>query len=383
MKANSPFVYDSLIIFGYLNFILLTPLISIVFGIIGLEIPANIVTFILNFNLILIANLFYSRNRNLFVFLIVILLITLFVYISSFMTGFLPSKEKFYLIVYNIIIPIFILLLMGNTKLSPKFTTLLKKNFYSFYIKCLGFLFISLFFVFKFPSSDGRPILSGMENPIWLARIFGTLLILSFINKFGFKYGFIDFIFKALLILIILTISSRGVILSVIIVLFVLFWNYFDNSKIKKKTFLILTIVVISISLNYLDVYIEDPKSLYSIFRRLELFEEFRSIEFISVFGNGLGSFGPLVLGVDERDYPHNYFLEYLFEFGIVGIFCAFAFIFVLLKNFNKSFVGYIGFYFLLGSLSSGDIPGNSFYYLSLFVLFYLSKIIKNYNYGV
>jgi len=374
MIIKLPITDKSLIILGYLNFILLTPLISIILGIINLDIPANLVTTFLNLVLIFFAKVFYYRKKYVIFFLFGIILITYLIYFSSLNKGFLAGQYKFKIIIYNIIMPIVVLFIMGNTKLTANFRFLLSRSWINLYIRYLSFLFILLFVIFKVPSEDGRPILPGMENTIWLARVYGTLLILSFISKIGIKYGFFDFIFNALLILIIYTISSRGVIISTILVLFILFWNYGGYSKFKKKMVLILLIGVMTISLNYLDEYFVNSERSYSIIQRLDLFEVFRSNEIISILGNGLGSFGQLVLGLDERDYPHNYFLEYLFEFGIIGLIFSFVFIIFLLKNINKSFVGYIGLYFFLGSLSSGDIPGNSFYYLSLFVLYHFSK---------
>ena len=38
------------------------------------------------------------------------------------------------------------------------------------------------------------------------------------------------------------------------------------------------------------------------------------------LFGVGLGGFGPLMFGVDQRLYPHNVVLQILSELGIVGI---------------------------------------------------------------
>lgn len=262
-----------------------------------------------------------------------------------------------------------ILLLIGNVKIEPKFRILLKTKVLSIYAKALGFIFIVLFLMFNSPFEDGRPILPGMENPIWLSRIFGTLLIWSFLDKFGFGHGLVDFVYKSILGLIILFIGSRGVIFSVSVVLFVLYWKFVRLSSVRRFYFILMSSTLILFSVYYLYDYTPNPESLYSYYRRLELLGEFRSIELISIFGNGLGSFGPIVIGLDQRNYPHNYFFEYLFEFGVFGLFCALALIMILVIKSKNSFMGYLGFFFLLGSFSSGDIPANSFYYLSIFVL--------------
>jgi hypothetical protein len=72
------------------------------------------------------------------------------------------------------------------------------------------------------------------------------------------------------------------------------------------------------------------------------------------LFGLGIGSFGILYEGVDERSYPHNVMLEIWFELGLIGII---LFILLLLVYFKKirlrlNFV-LIFIYLLLNSLKS------------------------------
>jgi len=72
------------------------------------------------------------------------------------------------------------------------------------------------------------------------------------------------------------------------------------------------------------------------------------------LFGLGIGSFGILYEGVDERNYPHNVMLEIWFELGLIGVI---LFILLLLVYFKKirprlNFV-LIFIYLLLNSLKS------------------------------
>jgi O-antigen ligase len=72
------------------------------------------------------------------------------------------------------------------------------------------------------------------------------------------------------------------------------------------------------------------------------------------LFGLGIGSFGILYEGVDERNYPHNVVLEIWFELGFIGLI---LFIMLLLVYFKKirlrlNFV-LIFIYLLLNSLKS------------------------------
>lgn len=72
------------------------------------------------------------------------------------------------------------------------------------------------------------------------------------------------------------------------------------------------------------------------------------------LFGLGIGSFGILYEGIDERNYPHNVILEIWFELGLIGVI---LFIMLLLVYFKKirlrlNFV-LIFIYLLLNSLKS------------------------------
>ncbi len=72
------------------------------------------------------------------------------------------------------------------------------------------------------------------------------------------------------------------------------------------------------------------------------------------LFGLGIGSFGILYEGVDERNYPHNVVLEIWFELGLIGLI---LFMMLLLVYFKKirlrlNFV-LIFIYLLLNSLKS------------------------------
>ncbi|WP_413772122.1 hypothetical protein, partial [Vibrio campbellii] len=74
-------------------------------------------------------------------------------------------------------------------------------------------------------------------------------------------------------------------------------------------------------------------------------------------FGEGLGSFGVIVYGIDQYFYPHNVPLEILFEMGLLGLF-SFAFIIISCSRC----VGYKSKYKLF------------FYTVLMFVLFNFMK---------
>ena len=101
-----------------------------------------------------------------------------------------------------------------------------------------------------------------------------------------------------------------------------------------------------------------DPKGSESIVERItqvsysfdRIFENASNF----LFGLGIGSFGILYEGVDERSYPHNVMLEIWFELGLLGIL---LFILLLLVYFKKIRLRFnfilIFIYLLLNSLKS------------------------------
>ena len=101
-----------------------------------------------------------------------------------------------------------------------------------------------------------------------------------------------------------------------------------------------------------------DPKGSESIVERItqvsysfdRIFENAGNF----LFGLGIGSFGILYEGVDERSYPHNVMLEIWFELGLLGIL---LFILLLLVYFKKIRLRFnfilIFIYLLLNSLKS------------------------------
>ena len=81
------------------------------------------------------------------------------------------------------------------------------------------------------------------------------------------------------------------------------------------------------------------------------------------IFGKGIGSFGILYTGVDGREYPHNIYLEVLFELGIIGLISFLLFTIIpFWYRRNALFMTWM-LYFFLNALKSGDLT-------SLWILF-------------
>lgn len=80
-----------------------------------------------------------------------------------------------------------------------------------------------------------------------------------------------------------------------------------------------------------------DPEGSESILERITevsySFERIFENAANFLFGSGIGSFGILYEGLDERNYPHNVVLEIWFELGLIGVI---LFILLLLAYFKK-----------------------------------------------
>jgi O-antigen ligase len=72
------------------------------------------------------------------------------------------------------------------------------------------------------------------------------------------------------------------------------------------------------------------------------------------LFGTGIGSFGIIYDGIDQRQYPHNVILEIWFELGVIGVILFLVMLLIYFKKicFNFNFV-LIFTYLMLNSMKS------------------------------
>lgn len=105
------------------------------------------------------------------------------------------------------------------------------------------------------------------------------------------------------------------------------------------------------------------------------------------IFGHGLGDFGYYLLGRDARMYPHNLFVEIMFESGFLGlttflIWMIYPIIYFYKENkFNVDRVGglLISLYVfsVINAQSSGDLPANFFIPIFAALLISHTDIVK------
>lgn len=220
--------------------------------------------------------------------------------------------------------------------------------------------------------------------------------VLRGINRYFFLFSTVSFIVFSIFN------GSRGNLISVIfsiILVNILYVKKNTNGYLKYLTFIIVFLFVL-INTDYFQNFLEDNYYISSRFLSEESYdsldERYSSYRLVlsnfdlSLFlGNGIGDFGYLLTGTDSVAYPHNIFLEILYELGFVVFFGFFTILFLVhrksirLKNTNKVsndilFVINLVIYFLLFAQSSGDISDNSLLFI---FLIYLNNILNEHKY--
>lgn len=212
----------------------------------------------------------------------------------------------------------------------------------------------------------------GDINPIWISRILCITILAIYMD-----HRFFSVLPMLAALPLILMSGSKGPVLALIIC--ILIWE-----KINWKFFLwiclISSIVVFAVStytddafFNYLvqrffrlvpdgsDIVLTRP---YIIGHGLTQFSEQNVLSIL--FGLGLGDSGEL-FQIDRRFYPHNIFLEILFENGVFTICILIIFILSIFNTYysNKTKIFFI--YFLVNSFFSGDLITNEIVFFFLF----------------
>lgn len=268
----------------------------------------------------------------------------------------------------------------------------------------------------KLAHSYFRLDLTDGTNAIVIGTFFGFGLInlLSFLSfrKHHSRTFILNFfllknaaliIFSIFSIVMMFFTGSKGPLLAVLLS----FLLYYGLTNIKIKTFLISTFFLLgfSVLLSSIDLesisenffskevhtfvvnrFLDDEKS-QSVSSRTELIDFTLKNFFLEnplkvIFGTGIGNYGYAYDGYDIRNYPHNIFFEFLFEFGIIGVsFFLYQIIYVVKLNYRFRHVQgelrwlLIGYYFfLIRAITTGDFPEN----FGLFIYFLLIITYEN-----
>jgi len=114
------------------------------------------------------------------------------------------------------------------------------------------------------------------------------------------------------------------------------------------------------------------------------------------VFGYGTGAFAVDRGGDDKRDYPHNFFLELMYEQGIIGLLLGIAFVWIIFKRWRQAakqvqlyeldislfqmvhIPGLLFIYAFTQAMKSGDITDNRFMFFCAGLILASFNLVQN-----
>ncbi len=252
--------------------------------------------------------------------------------------------------------------------------------------------------------SINRYRIDEQVNSNTIAVFFGIGTIISLYNykvlkgitRFFFLFSTVSFIGFSIFN------GSRGNLISIIfsiILVKILYVSKNTKGYLKYLAFIIVFLFV-SINTDFFQNFLEDNYYISSRFLSEESYGSlderflsyrlvFSTIDLKIFLGNGIGDFGHLLTGIDSTAYPHNLFLEILYELGFIVFFVFSTILFLIhrksirLKKINKIsndilFIINLVIYFLLFAQSSGDITDN---FLLFIFLIYLNNILNEHKY--
>jgi hypothetical protein len=261
-----------------------------------------------------------------------------------------------------------------------KINTFLKQT--ALIISFCGLIVLVSIFLNGFSLSVNDRLAVGIINPIWLGRFAGMAILIIYQQKnIRFK------IFFLLVNLIIIFLSgSKGPIIGLLVVAL---FHHFNTKKLIVSFFVIFIFIVyffnvlnddirifitsrfLSLNPNSTDFFQEIEDDRLSIIIRSSS-NYVKSVDFTSfLFGLGpnKSSFYYYKSVVSERWYPHNIFLEILFEYGVIAL-SLFTYTLFKTQMFKSSMLNGLIIFFLINSLFSGDLPLNWLLFLFIILKF-------------
>lgn len=287
------------------------------------------------------------------------------------------SSYKFELIIFNLIIFVFSIPLIYNSKKYRLLLLLLVIN-----------VLTSVIFNYLYPNNLDLTLAEDVQRttfgePIIYSRLIGLIIIIVYFNFKNIRFYLIPF-----LILMLITISTRTILFTTITLLFIHFLFQRKSRYFLFKFILSVSIILLLVLFweEYQSIFIDSRlSSLNDGGRSQMIYDSIKMFLNSPLIGNGVGSFSELhnSVGYFNRVYPHNIILELLAENGIIGLF---LFSFLLYSLFSKyknlssnTFIIYFAFFSIISALTSLDLP-NQFLIFNLMILIVFSKNIDSEN---
>jgi len=260
---------------------------------------------------------------------------------------------------------------------------------------------ISLLLLFFQGIAVNRLTIPGV-HPIPYSQLMGFSILVIFsslmIDKklFFIELGsqFIRGFLLVFLLILLFASNTKGILLSVFLALLIML--YLKGFRINKKLLLLVGLIIIPLIIYV--IYVIGYESLFDrLLRSLEddsvnhrvlsYVESFQIFTDFPLTGSGPGAYG--VFGF--LDYPHNFFLENMAQYGILGILMNGYFIFLLFiifwisnktksRNFIYSLLFIFIVYFFVETMVSFTLWMHKGLYvtLGLFSGYYFNKIKTN-----
>lgn len=347
-------------------FLLITcpSLISVISGITGYDLYANLTTYILSIPLLL--SLFIKNKTAKFsrcaLFPISFILIFLISY--SYTISKYAAQQKFIAVIYLCLIPCILVLLTlrksGN--INDTINEFLK---YNLKYSCPIIIVLAILFILGFREAiddNNRLMVMGFGHPIWASRYVAYLLIfpICFLFKNGSlsKWGWVA-IPCAMLLLV--SSGSRGPLISFIISVYIIIC---PKISLKKNILLIIILCAVAYLFMTFSGRMQTDAADSSNAQRILLITRLFENDFDILKGVGIGSYQLLVTGIDEVYYPHNIILETFVEAGLIGLVTLSVFFLYLFRRFRLNLICTICLYYLLNAQLSGDISGNNNFFI-------------------
>ena len=354
-------------------YLLWQPIIAVVLAIIGVSVPALLVTTSLaaacSFIFIVQQRNIKLRLKNILRSFWLIIFFAIVFVCQLWSIAPISATQKAELFLIAAVIPSSFIILssaflrLESEQSAPEHRVRIK------WISVALCLYVGLFVVFAFPSAtgSGRMVLPGIENPIWVSRFAATFLVIMLFryHQSPSSNRLLWLVFLTLITgYVLIQTNSRGVILSLVAA-----GIYVFQKNLSQLVFrLVLVTLVAGLITTVVDLD-QLARGYYSINERLKYFDFILSDPIATITGRGLASFGKSLTGFDIYLYPHNIILEIWFELGLLAL-CVFLFVvYKILFKFHRSEYKAVFIFFLSAAMFSGDIAGNS-------QVFYLAAVL-------
>jgi O-antigen ligase len=225
------------------------------------------------------------------------------------------------------------------------------QRFFKFYI-LYSFLTAALFAYYANLFGNASVTISQKDTLLGIYLVIGTnlglaLLILLFDNSIR---GYLKAVVSVVFGIVLLASGARGPIVFTFLLILGALLHKVLLLKIARQSIRTSFLVIMLLMLAFVATFVANSgfsvelqadftratSRTISRFEALDESSQFRlnlfslTWDYITrnpVMGYGFGSFGYVMTGSDERDYPHNTFLEIWFELGLLGLLVWLAFL--------------------------------------------------------